>query len=249
MSKPNQWQTFFDSHAPHYMQNVFTKNTVAEVDFVLEELGLPPGSRILDMGCGTGRHSVELARRGYRMTGVDLSAGMLAQARQAATAAGVEVEWVQSDATQFQATSQYDGAICLCEGAFGLLGLDDDPVEHSLAILRNISQALKPGAGFVLTTLNGMAVIRKMTQADVAAGHFDPATMTTVEAEEWDFPEGKRMVHMRERRFVPTEIILMGRMEGLEVRHIWGGTAGRWGRRPIDLDEIEFMVVARKQTM
>ena len=55
------------------MDNSFTKNTVAEVDFVLEELSLPPGSRILDVGCGTGRHAVELARRGYQITGVDIS--------------------------------------------------------------------------------------------------------------------------------------------------------------------------------
>lgn len=76
--------SFFDAHAPHYMNNAFTKNTIKEVDFVIEELKLPMGSTILDVGCGTGRHSIELAKRGYKVTGIDISAGMLAEARRAA---------------------------------------------------------------------------------------------------------------------------------------------------------------------
>ena len=84
MTRRNEWEEFFDGHAPVYMDNSFTKNTVAEVDFVLEELGLPRGSRILDVGCGTGRHAVELARRGYWVTGVDISSGMLAEAEKVA---------------------------------------------------------------------------------------------------------------------------------------------------------------------
>ena len=77
MTRRNEWEEFFDGHAPVYMDNSFTKNTVEEAEFVLEELGLPAGGRILDVGCGTGRHAVELARRGYRVTGVDISSGML----------------------------------------------------------------------------------------------------------------------------------------------------------------------------
>ena len=144
MTKKNEWEEFFDGHAPIYMDNIFTKNTVAEVDFLLEELKLPPGSCILDIGCGTGRHAVELARRGYRVTGVDISSGMLAEAERAASEAGVKVEWVQADATTFTPTELFDASICLCEGAFGLLGTDDDHSEHDLNILRNISAALKP---------------------------------------------------------------------------------------------------------
>jgi len=69
----NLWEVFFDSHAPKYNDEVFTKNTAAEIDFLIAELGLPPASAILDVGCGTGRHSVGLAKRDYRVTGVDLS--------------------------------------------------------------------------------------------------------------------------------------------------------------------------------
>lgn len=80
LKEKSTWEDFFDAHAPIYMDNVFTKNTLAEVDFLTEELALPPGGSILDVGCGTGRHSIELARRGYCVTGLDLSREMLAQA-------------------------------------------------------------------------------------------------------------------------------------------------------------------------
>ena len=99
--KKSGWERFFDEHASRYMDNVFVTNTLVEVDFLLEQLAIPPGGTILDIGCGTGRHSVELARRGYQVTGVDLSAGMLAKAEEAAEEAGVNVRWIRQDATQF----------------------------------------------------------------------------------------------------------------------------------------------------
>jgi len=66
------------------MDNPFTRDSLQEVDFIIDELRLPPSSRILDIGCGTGRHAVELARRGYKVTGVDISSGMLAKVEKAA---------------------------------------------------------------------------------------------------------------------------------------------------------------------
>jgi cyclopropane fatty-acyl-phospholipid synthase-like methyltransferase len=64
MPDKTRWEAFFDAHAPVYDENTFTKNTLREVDFLLAELRLAPGSAILDVGCGTGRHAVELAKRG-----------------------------------------------------------------------------------------------------------------------------------------------------------------------------------------
>ena len=95
------WRAFFDGHAPSYMQNVFTRNTRAEVEFLVEELRLTAGARVLDVGCGTGRHAVPLARRGFRMVGIDLSRGMLREAQAVAQQASVAVDWVQADATRF----------------------------------------------------------------------------------------------------------------------------------------------------
>ena len=247
MTRRNEWEEFFDGHAPVYMDNSFTRNTVEEVEFVLEELRLPPGSHILDVGCGAGRHAVELARRGYQVTGVDISSGMLAEAERAAREAGVEVELIHADATQFKSDKLFDAAICLCEGAFSLLGSEDDPIEHDLAILRNIHAALKPGARFILTAPNACRLIRQVTQEDVENGRFDPITMVEVFTVEWDAPEGKKSLLVRGRSYVPTELVMLFRQAGFEVEHIWGGTAGDWGRRRIQLDEMEVMVVAIRE--
>jgi len=243
----NEWKTFFDNFAPNYMQEVFTRNTLAEVDFLIEEMQLAPGCTILDMGCGTGRHSVELARRGYSVTGVDLSSGMLAEAEKAARAAGVQVEWVQADATQYRSLKLFDAAICLCEGAFGLVSVSEDTEAHDRLILRNISAALKPGAPFLLTALNGLRPIRQHSQEDVDKGVFDPLTLVETSIMEYDTSQGKQSVTLHEKTRLPQELVAICRETGLEVLHIWGGTAGAWQRKTLNLDEIEVMIAARKE--
>lgn len=238
------WERFFDAHAPVYDANVFTKNTLREVEFLLEELHLPAGGSVLDVGCGTGRHAIELARRGYAVTGLDLSAGMLARAADAAKAANVHVHWIQANATRFALPERFDAAICLCEGAFGLLGGGDDPIEQPLSILRNVSRSLKPQARALFTVLNAAAMLRRYQDKDVAEGRFDPFAM--VELNAMPPRESLPAIAVRERGFVPTELTLLFRLAGLSVLQMWGGTAGNWGRRPLDLDEIEIMAVARK---
>lgn len=244
MREKSTWEEFFDAHAPIYEDNVFTKNTIREVDFLIDELSLQPGCSILDVGCGTGRHCIELARRGYKVTGLDLSSEMLSRAADAAKFAGVNVNWICSDATQFSLSGEYDAAICLCEGAFGLLGQRDDSIDQPLSILCNISRSLKPQAKVVLTVLNAMALIRRHTNEDVANGRFDPLNM--VESSECQPREGLLPIAVRERAFVPTELVLLFRLAGMSVLNIWGGTAGNWGRRTLDLDEIEIMIVGGK---
>ena len=99
MTPSNDWQRFFEGHAPRYREQLYTKDTVTEVDFLVNVLDLEPGHHILDLACGTGRHAVELAKRGHRVTGVDISAGMLAEVQRAAEIASVAVEWLQADVT------------------------------------------------------------------------------------------------------------------------------------------------------
>ena len=108
MKKKSEWAEFFDGHAPVYMSNPFTRDTIKEIDFLTEELSLSPKNCILDIGCGTGRHSIELARRGYQVTGVDVSSGMLMETKRATDEAGVLVEWVHADATKFRSKKLFE---------------------------------------------------------------------------------------------------------------------------------------------
>jgi SAM-dependent methyltransferase len=239
------WREFFDSFAPQYMNEIFTTDSVREAAFLVELLDLPPGASILDIGCGTGRHAVELAKAGFAVTGVDLSSGMLREARAAAERVGVQLELVQADATSFDLGREFDAAVCLCEGSFGLLG-SDDAFEHDAAILRRALAALRPGGSFVLTLLNGMRMIRDATPEKVERGAFDPATLAESFEMEWQAEDGPRSLPFRERGYVPSEVVLLCRGAGFAVEHVWGGTAGNWGRRPVELDEMEIMAVLRR---
>ena len=175
MPEKTTWEKFFDAHAPIYEDNVFTKNTVREVDFLLDELHLPSGGTVLDVGCGTGRHAIELAKRGNAVTGLDLSSEMLSRAADAATDEDVHVEWIRGNAAQFTFQGRYDAAVCLCEGAFGLLGESDDPIDQPLSILCNVSQSMKPQARAVFTVLNAAAMLRKYQNQDGAGGALIPS--------------------------------------------------------------------------
>jgi SAM-dependent methyltransferase len=245
MHEMSDWERFHDLEAAIYDDLEYTKNAAQEVDFLTDELGLPPGASVLDVGCGTGRHSIELARRGYRVTGIDISEGMLSRAREKADAEGLEVRWIRGDACDFTFEDKFDAALCLCEGAFGLLSGTADAIEQPLAILRNVRDALKPGGKTLFTVLNGLAQIRRQRPEDVEQGRFDPRTLTNV-ALAAPRP-GLAEMELRERAFVPTELVLLFRTAGLRVLNVWGGTAGNWGKRPIDLDEMEIMVVAEKE--
>ena len=247
MTEKNEWITYFDHHAPKYLQEVFTRNTTYEVEFIIEEFALPTGSTILDAGCGVGRHSIELARNGYRVIGVDISGGMLEEARRLASQAGVEVEWVQADISAFRLLKQADAAICLCEGAFGLLGSADDPYSHDLAILNGIHDSIKPDSKFILTALNGMAKIRQATRRDVERGEFDPMVQLETYSLEYETEGHKENITVRERGFVPSELRLMLEISGFSVGEVFGGTAGGWNREPVRLDEIEIMAISQRR--
>lgn len=248
------WRDFFDAEAATYEENPFTKNTVAEVDFLLSLYPLKPGAAILDIGCGTGRHSIELAKRGYKMTGLDLSEKMLEVAKKSAeslSSEGIEgdlqIEWIQRDARDFALDKMFDGAICLCEGSLGLIEKGENPVEHDLGVYRNIAKHLKPNAPMVVTCLNGYSVIRQMKDEFIADGRFNPATMVSNYMDEWQLPSGTKQVQVYERLFIAPEVVSLIEQAGFVVDAVYGGTAGYWGRRPLSLDEVEAMFCCRKK--
>ncbi len=240
----NEWRRFFDEFAGKYDDEVFTHHTDAEVSFLVDHLRLPAGGRILDVGCGTGRHGVGLAGLGFRVTGVDLSPGMLDVARRRAERANVDVEWVCADAAGFVREDAFDAAICLCEGAICLLGAEDDPLERDMDVLRNVFRSLCAGGRFILNVLNGCRQIRAFSDEDVAAGRFDPVEMT--EATDVSGLTGQRLPGIRERGYTPPEIRRMLGWIGFRVLGVHGGTAGDWALRPPRLDEIELMLMAER---
>jgi len=243
----NEWELFFNSHAPYYLQNPFTENTISEVDFLLSLFSLPKGAKILDVGCGPGRHAIELASRGYQVTAIDFSQKMLEEGGRLAAEREVEVDFVLADATEFVTSKPHDMAICLCEGAFNIVGHSEDPLTHDIAILKNVAKSLKPDAPFVLNALNGYRTIRNLTDEAIASKSFDPLTMISVGEHVWHLPEGTTKLNIRERLYTPPEVAAMLHHTGFKVLALYGGTAGEWGKRPLRLDEIEALFVCTKR--
>jgi 2-polyprenyl-3-methyl-5-hydroxy-6-metoxy-1,4-benzoquinol methylase len=241
-----QWKEFFRHEAEQYDDEPFTQATEQEVAFLIDQLKLPKGASILDVGCGTGRHSVALAQHGFEVTGIDLSDDMLEKARERATLSKTDVTFLQCDATTYKSNSIFDAAIGLCEGAIGLLGQGDDPIERDLTILRNIHSALKPNGQLIVNALNVFRVARKVGY-DKEADTFDVMAQTTLNTMVFETTKGPVEIPCRERMYTPTEFRLMLRVAGFTIEHIWGGTAGNWRREPMDLDEYELMAVARKK--
>jgi len=117
----NPWYADFFTELPNafWRAAVPPESTRAEVDFIVREAGLRPGSRVLDVACGSGRHALELARRGHQVTGVDVSAEAIGHARAAATAEGLTVDLRVGDMAQLPDV-RADAAICM-GNAFGYL--------------------------------------------------------------------------------------------------------------------------------
>src|SRR5580765_3179713 len=142
---------WFEPIAEHlgaaYLRYSFTKGTRQEVDHVVAALDLKPGERVLDVGCGPGRHAHELARRGIMVHGVDISARFVELAR-ANAPEGATFERLDARTLPFDA--EFDAAICLCQGAFGLMTADGEDE----AVLAGIARALRSGGRLALTAFN-----------------------------------------------------------------------------------------------
>jgi len=142
MSHPN----FFNAGSPYLNHPQLTpERTANEIDFVLSETSIPPGGRILDVGCGPGRHSIELAQRGYTVVGIDPSATMIAAAKERASEAGVSPDFQQVAGEDFITDETFDAAICL----FTTLGqVEDQKDSHN--IIPRAATALRPGGVFIV---------------------------------------------------------------------------------------------------
>jgi 2-polyprenyl-3-methyl-5-hydroxy-6-metoxy-1,4-benzoquinol methylase len=146
------YEELFENYALSYDREKFIRGTLQEVDFIEREIGFDRSLRVLDVGCGTGRHAIELARRGYTVTGIDLSPSLLARAREKAAQAGMSVTFVHHDARALPYTTEFDVALLICEGAFPLMETDD----MNFRILQGVQRALHSPGKLILTTLNAL---------------------------------------------------------------------------------------------
>lgn len=249
-----QWyETLFANYGKTYDKESFTQGTAGEVDFVERELGADRSKQILDIGCGTGRHAIELAKRGYRVTGFDFSEGQLRLAQEKAAAAGVTVDFQRRDATQPHFICEFDAAIMFCEGAFSLMETD----EKNYAILTHAAATLRPGGKLLLTTLNALFPLFHSVKDFLDANKSGAATskltfdlMTFRERAELTFTDDAGQSHTietNERYYTPAEMRWLLQTAGFVNIDILGCHLGQFSREHVlTPDDFEMLVVAEK---
>ncbi|MGZ4725797.1 MAG: class I SAM-dependent methyltransferase [Ilumatobacteraceae bacterium] len=228
---------WFEPIAAHlgsaYLRYSFTKGTQQEVDFLIEELGLHAGDRLLDVGCGPGRHAHELARRGMVVHGIDISQRFVDLATQGAPA-GATFERIDARAMPFRA--EFDVAVCLCQGAFGLMTA---PGENQ-AVLDGIAAALKPGGKLALSAFSSYFAVKYHESAT-----FDASSGISHERTEVRDEDGQAIeVDLWTTCFTPAELRLMCAQAGLDVIDIWSVEPGDYRRTPPSIETPEFLVIA-----
>jgi ubiquinone/menaquinone biosynthesis C-methylase UbiE len=229
-----------DFMAEKYLDWGFTRGTKQEVDFLIAQLGLTQGARVLDIGCGVGRHSLELARRGLRMTGIDISPGMIDVARRTAEQEKLPATFVVTDARKLDYPQQFDAAICLCEGAFGLAGSIDNHME----VLKRIHRALVSGGRFLLTAIHALSAVQN-PHGDQR--RFDPYTCTATERITITNPAGQqRQEQIWTTAFTFPQLELMMQIAGFVVEAGYGCEAGSFAAKPLAAQDIEIMIIGSK---
>jgi SAM-dependent methyltransferase len=141
----NWWENFFHGVALDFWRAAIPAElTRAEADFLTKQLQLPNSAKVLDVPCGNGRLSIELAQRGFALTGVDIAKEFIDEAKSSSLQAGVNIDWRNQDMRALPWAGEFDGAFCF-GNSFGYL--DDDANAN---FLKAVSVTLKPGARFIL---------------------------------------------------------------------------------------------------
>lgn len=243
------YEEFFDElYLAEYLPLLPPERTAAEVESIIAILGLPPGSRILDLCCGHGRHSVELAARGYEVCGQDLSPLFLAAAARSAAERGVSLSLKQGDMRQILFDPPFDAVINLFT-AFGYFDDDDDEQR----VLDEVSRVLRPRGQFLIEIVNRDGIMRQFRHRDwtglpdgthvVSERRFDPLTGRNHEVRGYILPDGtRRMRTTSVRLFAPSELARMITAAGLSVEAAFGDLSCE----PLSIDSTRMVLLARK---
>jgi SAM-dependent methyltransferase len=224
---------FRDDYLNVYGHTFTEERAEKEAAFVASALGLKPGARVLDLCCGQGRHSVQLAKRGLRVTGLDLNREYLELARRAAGASNVAVEIVAADMRKIPFENNFD-AIVNMYSSFGYL----ESEAEDLRVLESAAKALRSGGQLLLDMLNREWAVANYIQND---WHSGADGTLYVERRDLDLATSRMHVHFividpsgnrREsvghiiRLYTLTEMTRLLESVGLSVIAVYGGFDG-----------------------
>ena len=251
MDVPADWYDgFFEHEWLHEIEaRIPEARTTRQVDFLLERLCLNEGARVLDLACGHGRIALELARRGYRVTGLDLSPRSLQMAREAADRDGLEIVWVEADMREIPSAAEFDAVVNI----FTAFGYFEEESENQM-VLDRVARALAPGGRFVIDVMNLLGLARGFQPRD---WHERTDGVLQIDEREFDFlagrsltrwtfirPDGARseLIHSV-RVYTPHELTVMLERAGLTVEGAWGG----WDGSELSFDRARLILLGRKR--
>lgn len=217
-----QWYEELYEDYQAFDNELYAQNTTSEVDFIEQVINHDQSRRILDVGCGSGRHSLELSRRGYAVVGMDLSESMLQRGRKIANAENLKVDFIQRDARRLKIHEGFNVAIMLCEAAFSLM--EEDQMDRS--ILENAFLALHPKGKLILTAPNA---VFKLTQP--LDGSFNPVTFRETFKMEKKISDGRnKMLDCSQRYYTCPELNWLLKQVGFKSVEFFACTKAGYNR-------------------
>ncbi len=244
------YEKLFSNYGEKYEEEPFVHGTKGEVDFIEKEIHYDRSKKILDVGCGTGRHTIELTERGYRVTGVDLSESMLDRARKKAAEKQLDIPFMQRDARSLGINQEYDAVIMLCEGAFPLMETD----EMNYRILLEVYRALASNGQLIMTTLNALYPLthgkrNETNKMIVDTGEHSQFHLATFREQSLirviDNDGAALQVQSSERYYTPAEMRWLLHSAGFRTVDIFGCTLGAFSRHEqLSPDHFEMLISA-----
>ena len=223
-----------------YLRYSFTRGTDQEVAFLEGALGGLAGRRVLDVGCGPGRHARAMAARGAHVVGLDIARRFCEVGRDLG---GGVVGWVRADAGALPvADGSVDVVVSLCQGAFGVppVGAGD---EVDGTIVGELARVLRPGGHLVLSAFSAYFQVRWLEDHD----RFDAALGRNHEPTTVHDEAGRtHAADLWTSCYTPRELRLLLGGAGFEPVGIWSVAPGDYAMRPPDLEHPELLVIARR---